>query len=87
MNLKKKEELDRWRMGERPARQRQPRDHRHKALRPACGERFMWLKHEGVWLEIRAVEKKPGMPGGRSRCAGGPCRQVPSLGTEIPICR
>lgn len=30
MTLKDKEELDRWRMGERPARQRQPRDHRHK---------------------------------------------------------
>ena len=58
MNLKDKEELDRWRMGERPARQRQPRDHRHKALRPTCGERFLWLRREGVWLEIKSSGKE-----------------------------
>ena len=87
MNLKEKEELDRWRMGERPARQRQPHDHRHKALRPACGERFMWLKHERVWLEIKSSGKEARNAWGQITMCGGPCRQVPTLGTEIPICR
>ena len=58
MTLKDKEELDRWRMGERPARQRQPRDHRHKALRLPCSERFLWLRHEGVQLEIKGSGKE-----------------------------
>lgn len=71
MNLKEKEELDRWRMGEGPARQGQSRDHRHKALRPACGERFLWLKHEGVWLEIKSSGKEAWNAWGQITTCGG----------------
>ena len=84
MNLKEKEELDRWRMGERPARQRQPRDHRHKALRPACGERFMWLKHEGVWLEIKSSGKEARNAWGQITMCGGALQASAKLRNRNP---
>lgn len=70
MNFKEKEELDRWRMGERHARERQPRDHRHSAMSPQCcqGNRELHVAEAqvGVAGEKEWQKRSLKMPGGRS---------------------